>query len=336
MATIDIAQPMRFKVDVRNGLVEQPQRESLMKGDKKANRIIAELMYGSETFDITGVTVKGKFFRPPDLDGIELAGEAEENLAIVQLDDSCYTHSGSYKASVSLVLDGVERTVLLISGEVLRDGSGNAASEDGDSGTGSGLPSGGTEGQVLVKVSAAQGDAIWKTLTAADVGARPDDWMPTAADVGARPDDWMPTAEETGALPSDGTAANATQLNGKDADEYLLVADALTMDLLWENASPESSFAKDTSISGWTDVYALYVIQCYSSASYHYVTPALIIKPGDQGVASVAWGDDSSFSHRNFYSSQTSVTVGASYKNNAANDNVIIPYRIYGIKGVGA
>ena len=31
-------------------------------------------------------------------------------------------------------------------------------------------------------------------LNAEDVGARPDNWMPTASDVGARPDSWMPTA----------------------------------------------------------------------------------------------------------------------------------------------
>ena len=39
------------------------------------------------------------------------------------------------------------------------------------------------------------------SLTAADVGARPSDWMPTAVDVGARPSDWMPTAVDVGALP---------------------------------------------------------------------------------------------------------------------------------------
>ena len=38
--------------------------------------------------------------------------------------------------------------------------------------------------------------------TAAQVGARPDDWMPTAEQVGARPDDWMPTAEQVGARPA--------------------------------------------------------------------------------------------------------------------------------------
>lgn len=36
--------------------------------------------------------------------------------------------------------------------------------------------------------------------TAADVGARPNTWMPSASDVGARPDTWTPTAEDVGAL----------------------------------------------------------------------------------------------------------------------------------------
>ena len=52
-------------------------------------------------------------------------------------------------------------------------------------------------------------------LTAADVGARADDWMPTAADVGARADDWMPTAADVGAL--SGTDATLTE-EGKAAD----------------------------------------------------------------------------------------------------------------------
>ena len=46
----------------------------------------------------------------------------------------------------------------------------------------------------------ATGDAI-RNLTAKDVGARPDTWMPTAADVGARPDTWTPTAADVGATP---------------------------------------------------------------------------------------------------------------------------------------
>ena len=39
-------------------------------------------------------------------------------------------------------------------------------------------------------------------LTAADVGARPDTWMPTAAEVGARSSTWTPTAADVGAVPA--------------------------------------------------------------------------------------------------------------------------------------
>lgn len=49
-------------------------------------------------------------------------------------------------------------------------------------------------------------------LTASDVGARPDTWMPTASDVGARPDTWMPTASDVGALPLDGSVPMSGKL----------------------------------------------------------------------------------------------------------------------------
>lgn len=37
--------------------------------------------------------------------------------------------------------------------------------------------------------------------TAAEVGARPDNWVPSASDVGARPNTWTPSASDVGALP---------------------------------------------------------------------------------------------------------------------------------------
>ena len=40
------------------------------------------------------------------------------------------------------------------------------------------------------------------TYTASEVGARPDNWMPTASDVGARPSTWMPSASDVGARPN--------------------------------------------------------------------------------------------------------------------------------------
>ena len=57
------------------------------------------------------------------------------------------------------------------------------------------------------------------TPTAADVGARPDTWTPTAADVGARPDTWTPTAADVGALGVDAQAKDSAKLGGK-APEY--------------------------------------------------------------------------------------------------------------------
>ena len=57
--------------------------------------------------------------------------------------------------------------------------------------------------------------------TAAEVGARPDTWMPTAADVGARPSTWTPSASDVGAVPT------TRKVNGKalSADISLSASD---------------------------------------------------------------------------------------------------------------
>ncbi|QNO19011.1 BppU family phage baseplate upper protein [Caproicibacterium amylolyticum] len=64
------------------------------------------------------------------------------------------------------------------------------------------------------------------THTAAQVGARPDTWMPTAADVGARPSTWTPTASDIGL----GRVANAANIvstsapsGGSDGDTWDVV-----------------------------------------------------------------------------------------------------------------
>lgn len=62
---------------------------------------------------------------------------------------------------------------------------------DGESGEGG--------GGAVMSVNGKIGDVV---LTATDVKARPDTWMPTATDVGARPNNWMPTAEQVGARPN--------------------------------------------------------------------------------------------------------------------------------------
>lgn len=54
-------------------------------------------------------------------------------------------------------------------------------------------------------------------VTADQVGARPDTWMPTAAQVGARPDTWMPTAAQVGAAPAGyGLGTTATDISNQN------------------------------------------------------------------------------------------------------------------------
>ena len=63
-----------------------------------------------------------------------------------------------------------------------------------------------TSADVPVKSVNGQTGAV--SLSAAEVGARPSDWMPTAEQVGARPTSWTPTYSDVGAEKS-GTASSA-------------------------------------------------------------------------------------------------------------------------------
>lgn len=120
----DIIQPMRFVVDLESGLVLQPQRAMLRKGDKKANRVIARMTRDGEDVDLTGVSASGVFFRPPDGDELHLEGSVNGSEVSVLLVDNCYTQQGRYDFDLVLMIGDVRRTVLSISGQVHDEGSG--------------------------------------------------------------------------------------------------------------------------------------------------------------------------------------------------------------------
>lgn len=377
----NIAQQMRFVVDVNAGLIVQPQRAVLSKDDAAANRIVVAVVDGKEPADLAGVTAAASFYRPPDGAEVQLEATVEGSEVSALLTDHCYVSDGYYEAKIRLKAGGARRTILAISGYIHVSGSGavvdvgdvipsldalleqiqatreaaeaasdaaqaartaagtagnaaqaandaadaaNAAAgrapfigesgtwfvwnadaglymdtgiaatgptgpkgEQGDTGNdgltptigengnwfiggvdtgypsrgepgqngtgsgtvtavtvngtkhepdetgnvnlgtveagGSGVPDGGSKGQTLVKQSNTDGDAVWQTLTAADVGARPDSWMPTAEDVGARPDNWMPTAEDVGARP-DSWMPTAEDVGAMSSEEILASA----------------------------------------------------------------------------------------------------------------
>lgn len=121
---VGLQQPLRYTVDLKDGLVQQPMSSQLMKGDKKANRVIVRITNGSETVDLAGVGVSGSFIRPPDEAELTLAGNANGNEAVIVLDDLCYAEEGYCEIDVKLTVNGVSRTVLALTGYVLAKGNG--------------------------------------------------------------------------------------------------------------------------------------------------------------------------------------------------------------------
>lgn len=125
--TIDatgLMQPIRCEIDINNGLVQTPMRTQLMRGDANANRIIVALKNGSENVDLSGVTVSGSFVRPPDEAVILLDGSVSGNEAIVELIDACYAEDGYCEINVMLTVGKTRRTILSLTGYVLKKGSG--------------------------------------------------------------------------------------------------------------------------------------------------------------------------------------------------------------------
>ena len=107
---------------------------------------------------------------------------------------------------------------------------------------------------------------------------------------------------------------------------------AMSMELLWENASPATAFEAQT-ISIDFSGYSLFVVVCKGSVNYQYET-AYLGHVGKQAYASMIWGDSGTYYGRSFICSETGMTINDGYSNKAVLKSCLIPYRIYGIKGV--
>ena len=125
----DIVQGMRFPVDVKSGLAEQPQRAVLMKGDKDANRVTLVLKDGEKEVDLSGATVTGSFV----IGGVKipLTGSASGNEATILLKEECYSESGRYELRMHVTMGGVKRTFLFVTGYIESDGEGGILDVDG-------------------------------------------------------------------------------------------------------------------------------------------------------------------------------------------------------------
>lgn len=109
---------------------------------------------------------------------------------------------------------------------------------------------------------------------------------------------------------------------------------AVRFDVLWENASPSSSFvAQDISINA--SGYDGFIILARSSTSVVGIVNAIMIGTGTGRLQFANGGSTTgAAAHRSVQVSATKMSVtGASY-NGAASDNHLIPTKLIGIKGV--
>lgn len=120
-----LIQPLRFVLDVKSGLIQQPIRQQLMKNDRKANAVIVQMMDGREPMDLAGIAITGSFIAPPEGNEIPLTGSTEGSEATIILPDECYANAGYYELNMKMTIGGVARTVLSITGYVLSKGNGN-------------------------------------------------------------------------------------------------------------------------------------------------------------------------------------------------------------------
>lgn len=108
---------------------------------------------------------------------------------------------------------------------------------------------------------------------------------------------------------------------------------AYSMDLLWKNASPTSSFSGQTitvDLSG----YDFYLVTAMASTSSQYIVSNM--GPVDNGgLLSFSWGDNAAPVHRSYVRTSSGIQFYGAYYNKAGNQSYLLPYKIYGIKGVG-
>lgn len=183
-------------------------------------------------------------------------------------------------------------------------------------------------------------------LTAADVGARADDWMPTAADVGAlsgtdatltqagKAADAKATGDAINQLKSDkldktATAADSVKLGG-EAPEYYKTG----LSVLWSNPSPSSTFAAQSIVlSDEVKNYTFLIIECGRSTTNLSKIACIFVV----GYASKQYLVFDEHWYRYVTGiNGTNATFGDSYDDSSSDSNKIVPTRVYGVKLGGA
>ena len=139
----------------------------------------------------------------------------------------------------------------------------------------------------------------------------------------------------TGAINMNGhkiKGLNAPTEDDEPATKGYVDAKKLSMELLWENDSPTSPFEQKKFGINF-ESYDSYVLLTMVSTQYQYVQYSYA--PCGKNIAvSFEWADDGVYYSRVFRPDGNYIFVGQGWASKTKDDNAIIPYQIYGIKGV--
>ena len=126
-----IVRTFLFDVELTKPLYRYRSNVPFAMNDKKANRIIANVLQNGQAVDLTGYTVKGYYIRC-SLDTIKFSGVVSGNKAILELPEECYKYDGTYTLTIKLCNEESEIALVMVVGRVLKTATDNIIDVEGE------------------------------------------------------------------------------------------------------------------------------------------------------------------------------------------------------------
>lgn len=331
----EIVKILTHTVDLRQTLEKTDLHTLFVMGDNEAHRFELEILSGSEKPDLTGSTVTGYFTNFKEDTTIKVGGKVEEGRAVVVLSKPCYTLHGQFVLTIQVKSGDAENTVFMGEGYMRR-----------------------TKGETIiyddyivydVNTLMAHISAMRTATDNANAATTKATNAASAANTAAGNANTKAQAAQTAADAanaaaqnwSNGTAANAIQLNGKDASEYLLKTDAFTMELVWTNEAPSSIFPQQPIVLDTTK-YDGFLWQMKSWNGTTYISTWLTMDTKNQKYHTLFAVSDKSYISRSIEIRDSEIyanigrTMDIATATFTEDNKYAVPVKLYGIKGVGA
>lgn len=126
-----IVRTFLFDVELTNPLYRYRTNVPLAMNDKRANRIIVNVLQNGGKPVLSGYTVKGYFIRS-SIETIKFPGVISGNMAVLELPEECYQYDGSFTLTIKLENDVSEITLVMLVGRVLKTATDNVIEVEGE------------------------------------------------------------------------------------------------------------------------------------------------------------------------------------------------------------